>query len=163
MQRLPDRELNDPRHAAAVRRLRSVARVWDDLVRLPVIGRRIGLDAIIGLVPGIGDVAGALVASWGIVVAATLRAPAAVLLRMLLNIGLDTLIGVIPLLGDVFDIGWHAQQRNVALLDRWLAMPEHVARHSGWVVLGVAVGLVGVFVATLWLAVTMVSRLFGAL
>jgi hypothetical protein len=144
---------------ARLERLRQIARVWDALFPLPLLNRRIGLDALVGLIPGIGDVAGALVASWGLVVAARLRAPASVLARMLVNIGLDALIGAIPLLGDIFDIGWHAQTRNVALLERWLADPDRARRQSAAVLVALAGGLVVVIVAALWLAVKLVVLL----
>lgn len=142
-------------------RLRAMARIWDDLIRLPVIGKRIGLDAMIGLIPGVGDVAGALVASWGLVVAATLRAPFSILLRMMLNIGIDALVGVIPLVGDAFDIGWRAQRRNVALLERWIESPAKARRASVLALVGVGLGLVAFMVGTVWLAVQAVVWLFS--
>lgn len=138
-----------------------MARVWDDLFRLPVIGTRIGLDALIGLIPGVGDVAGALVASWGLVVAATLRAPLSILGRMLLNIGIDTVVGAVPLVGDAFDVGWRAQRRNVALLERWLDAPAKTERASILALGGVALGLVAFMLGTIWLAVRAVGWLIS--
>lgn len=158
--RPPDR-VSDPRAVARIGQLRHLARLWDELVPLPFLRRRIGIDALVGLVPGLGDVAGALVAGWGLVVAVRLRAPASVLARMLYNIGLDALLGVIPLLGDLFDVGWHAQTRNVALLERWLADPARASRRSAWLLWGVAGGLAVVVIGALWLAVRLVSLLFG--
>lgn len=155
--------MSDERAEKQVERLRQVARVWDDLVPLPFLNRRIGVDALLGLVPGIGDVLGALVAGWGLVEAVRLRAPASVLLRMLYNIGVDALVGAIPLLGDLFDIGWKAQSRNVALLERWLGDPERARRRSTAVLVAVAVGLVVVLVAAVWLALWSITRLMGSL
>lgn len=145
--------------------LRHLARVWDDLIPLPLINRRIGLDALVGVVPGIGDVAGALVASYGLVIALRLGAPVSILLRMLLNIAVDAIVGAIPLLGDVFDIGWRAQHRNVALLERWIASPEHARRRSAMLLItlaaGTAAGMMGVIVAALWGTVRILSWLLG--
>jgi hypothetical protein len=149
--------LTAERRSAALGRLRALARVWDELIRLPVLGRSVGLDAVVGLIPGVGDVAGALVASWGLVVAATLRAPPSVLSRMLLNIGVDAIIGAVPLLGDIFDVGWHAQQRNVTLLERWIDAPEHVTRQSRLALVAVGLVLVGVVTTALWLAVKLLA------
>ncbi len=142
-------------------RLRAMARIWDDLIRIPVIGRRIGLDALIGLIPGVGDVAGALVASWGLVVATTLRAPLSILVRMLLNIGVDTLVGVVPVVGDLFDIGWRAQRRNVALLERWIESPTETQRASVFALAGVGLGLTVCVVGSIWLAVRTVVWLIA--
>ena len=151
--------MNTRQALARLDQLRQVARLWDELIPLPIIRRRIGLDALVGLVPGIGDVAGALVASWGLVVAIRMRAPASVLGRMLMNIGLDALIGAIPLLGDIFDIGWHAQTRNVALLEHWLADPDRASRRSAWMLAAIAGGMVAVIVAAIWLAVALIGWL----
>lgn len=153
----PDRA----RAAARLNQLRKVARVWEELLPLPIVRRRIGLDGLVGLVPGVGDVAGALVAGYGLVVAAQLRAPASVLGRMLLNIALDALIGAVPLLGDLFDIGWKAQGRNIALLERWLAAPDRERRRSVTLLAVLAAGLLAAVVATTWLAVRVMVWLFG--
>lgn len=146
---------------AALDQLRVIATLWDDLIRIPVIGRRIGLDAMIGLVPGVGDAAAAVVASWAVVVAVRLGAPASVLVRMIGNIALDTIVGAIPLLGDLFDMGWRAQRRNVQLLERWFATPHAVQRSSRVVLIGLVVIAIGVVVAACWGAVVMVRWMLG--
>ena len=73
--------------------------------------------------PGLGDLAGAVVAVYALHVARMLRAPAAIQLHMLGNIALDALVGTVPLIGDLFDFVFKAQTRNLALLERWLASP----------------------------------------
>jgi hypothetical protein len=151
------------REARSLAALRELARWWDDLIALPVLGRRIGLDALVGLVPGVGDAAGALVAGAGLLVAARLGAPPSVLLRMLLNIAIDTLVGAVPFAGDLFDFGWRAQRRNVALLERWLASPHRAVRHSQLLLAGVAGAMVVVIGASAWLVVQVVSWLWQAL
>lgn len=145
-----------PRDPAALNQLRLIARVWDDLIRIPVIGRRIGLDALVGLVPGVGDAAAAVVASWAVVVAYRLGAPGSVLVRMSGNIAIDTVIGAIPLLGDLFDIGWRAQRRNVQLLERWLETPHAVRRSSRALLLAIGAGAVAIVAVTCWMAVVVV-------
>lgn len=145
------------RDSTALDQLRLLARVWDELIRLPVIGRRVGLDAILGLLPGVGDVAAAVVASWGLVVAYRLSAPASVLIRMAGNIALDTMVGAIPLLGDLFDIGWRAQRRNVSLLERWLDAPHAVQRSSRAVLVALAAAMLASVIFAVWLAVTVMQ------
>jgi hypothetical protein len=100
----------------------------DDGIRLPGIGLRVGLDPIIGLVPGIGDAAGAILGAWILVEAARLRASRATLVRVFYNIAVDALGGTIPLLGDAFDVVWKANLRNVALLERHLADPARASK-----------------------------------
>src|ERR1700719_2892794 len=92
-----------------------LSHVLDDWFRVPGTSIRFGLDGIIGLVPGLGDIIGGL-ASTIIVVAAWVRGvPYVTLLRMVVNIGIEVLLGTIPLLGDAFDIAWKANRRNYAL------------------------------------------------
>jgi hypothetical protein len=102
---------------------RAVARLLDDAVRVPGTNMRVGLDPLLGLVPGLGDVAGASLAGYTILTAARLGAPRSVILRMLGNVAFDTLVGTVPLLGDLFDAGWKANLRNVQLLERYLDRP----------------------------------------
>lgn len=142
-------------------RLRAMARVWDEAIRLPIIGR-VGLDAAVGLVPGLGDIAGGLLAGYGLVIAARLKAPATVLLRMLLNITIDTVGGVVPLVGDVFDSQFKANTRNLALLETWLEDPHGVRRRSVLVLIGVALAFCALLTLTVWLAVRAVAWIFGS-
>lgn len=125
-------------HAARVRRL---ARLLDTAVRVPGTNVRFGLDAALGLVPGVGDLAGAALSGYIVLAAVRLGAPAPVLVRMLLNVGVDTVAGSVPLLGDLFDVGWRANVRNAELLERHLASPAASRAASRWVVGGVAAGL----------------------
>jgi len=142
----------DPRLA----RLRRLVHVWDEAVRVPGTRFAVGLDALVGLVPGLGDALGALVA--GSVLLAALRAgvPAAVAVRMLVNIALDAWVGAIPVAGDVFDAGFRANARNVTLLERWLAEPARAARGSrvalGAVAIGALALLAGAAAAAVWIA-----------
>lgn len=116
----------------------------------------VGLDALMGLVPGLGDALGAVVA--GSVLIAALRAgvPAAVAVRMLLNIALDACVGAVPVAGDVFDAGFRANARNLTLLEHWLAEPTRAARRSrvalGAVAIGALALVAGAAAAAVWIA-----------
>jgi hypothetical protein len=126
---MPQPQVLRPRFRRGARALDNesldlLAHVLDDWFRIPGTGIRFGLDGIIGLVPGIGDVITG-VASCVIVLAGWIRGiPYVALLRMLANLAMDVLIGSIPLLGDAFDIAWKANRRNYALLTRHLAEPR---------------------------------------
>jgi hypothetical protein len=110
--------------------LRTMVRVLDDLVPIPGTRFRFGLDPLIGLVPGAGDVAGGLLSGYALLVAARVGAPPAVLVRMVGNIAIDTVVGAIPVVGDAFDFGWKSNRRNLALLERYQRSPAAVARGS---------------------------------
>ena len=104
-----------------MRRLRGLATVLDSAVRVPGTNIRFGLDALLGLVPGIGDVAGGLASGYVLVEAARLGASRPTLVRMLGNILVEVVLGAAPVLGDLFDVGWKANARNVDLLESHLA------------------------------------------
>jgi hypothetical protein len=145
-------EERSPAHRARADRVRALSRVLDSAVRVPGTNLRFGLDAIVGLIPGVGDVVGAAASGYIVLAAARLGAPAPVLMRMLMNTGIDAAVGTVPLVGDLFDIGWRSNARNVALLERHLADPGHARAASRRVVLLVLLGLAIVAVAAVVLA-----------
>ncbi len=98
---------------ARIRRLERLAGLLDDRFRIPGTRWRFGLDSLIGLAPGIGDAAGAIMSIYIIAEAARLGVPKRVILRMLANMGIDTAIGAIPLAGDLFDAAYKSNRRNV--------------------------------------------------
>ncbi|MFN2289152.1 MAG: DUF4112 domain-containing protein [Chromatocurvus sp.] len=100
-------------------RVHRLARLMDSSIRLPG-GFRIGVDGLIGLVPGVGDLAAAGASFYIVALAARAGVPTFTLVRMVLNIALDTIVGAIPLLGDVFDVAFKANLRNVRLMDAYL-------------------------------------------
>ncbi len=110
--------LPDPSSDAARRllRLRRIAWVMDRSIPIGG-GRRIGLDPIIGLIPGLGDWLGAAISSWLVYEALRLGLPGRVLGRMVLNIAIEAAVGAVPLLGDIFDAAWQANQRNLRLVE----------------------------------------------
>ena len=106
-------------NADAARRLEGIRRVAWVLDRsIPIgAGRRIGLDPLIGLVPGLGDWLGAIISTWLVYQALRLGLPLPVLARMGLNITIEAIVGAIPLLGDLFDFAWQANHRNLKLVE----------------------------------------------
>jgi hypothetical protein len=118
-----------------LRRLRSLAWLLDNSIALPG-GYRVGLDAIIGLVPGVGDAIGALLSAFILNEARAMGAPRSVLMRMTLNVVLETVIGSIPFAGDLFDAAFKANMRNLALLERHQADPSGTRRRGRWFMVG---------------------------
>lgn len=138
---------------------RALARILDDSIRLPGTDFRIGLDPIIGLIPGIGDLLGGGLSAYILWLGARAGAPVPVLARMFLNIAIEMIVGTIPLLGDLFDAGWKANQRNVDLLEEYLDDSRR-AVVSSWVFVALAiVALAGLVAATIWVAAQIISWL----
>jgi hypothetical protein len=122
-----------------------LAHLLDDWFRIPGTSIRLGLDGLIGLIPGLGDLLAGL-ASCLLIVAAWIRGvPYVTLVRMAVNVGLEIAVGAVPVVGDVFIIAWKANRRNYALMTRHLRQPH---RHTGrdWAFL---LGLLGVVLVIL--------------
>ena len=98
--------------------LRRWAVLLDSQFRVPGTQIRFGIDAIIGLIPGIGDISTPAFAAMILVQAVRMRLPVVVQARMVLNAAIDMLLGLVPILGDLADIGFKANLRNLALLER---------------------------------------------
>jgi len=98
--------------------LRRFARFMDEEFEIPGTKLRFGADAILGLIPGIGDVIGAVFSSWIIAGALRHRVPALVILRMIANVVVDLVFGAVPLAGDVFDFLWEENMKNMRLLEK---------------------------------------------
>jgi hypothetical protein len=122
----------------SVARLEAVGRLMDGAFVLPGTNIRLGLDAIIGLVPVAGDVISGLVSSYLIWEARQLGAPRWLIARMMANTFLDTTLGVIPLVGDAFDLMFRANMKNMALLRRHMEK-RGLTRTTGHVIEGEAV------------------------
>ncbi|HSU16206.1 DUF4112 domain-containing protein [Longimicrobium sp.] len=149
----------DEKRAKLVRRLDALAHLLDNSIPIPGTGTRFGLDAVIGLVPGFGDAAGALLSCYFVLEAARLGAGFSVILRMLLNIGIETVVGAIPFIGDLFDAGWKANDRNMRLLHHAIDSPDAARKSSKLFVLLVFLLLAAVFagiLALIWYVLQLV-------
>lgn len=108
---------------STLQRLDKLAALLDARWKIPGTGIGIGLDSIIGLIPGIGDAATALISLYLIGEAKMAGASNRLLGRMLANVAVELVVGLVPVVGDLFDIGWRANQRNMALLRNEIAPP----------------------------------------
>ena len=137
---------------------------WLDAgIRIPGTNLRFGLDPILGLIPGAGDAAGAVLAGWILVEAVRLGASRATILRIAGNVALDAGLGAVPVIGDVFDFAWKANLRNVALLEQHLASPVRAERADRSFLALVIVGVVAIVLGLLALGTLLTVWLFRAL
>jgi hypothetical protein len=153
--------------AEVERSLEQLAYLMDGLFRVPGTGWRIGLDAIVGLIPGVGDFATTAVSLYILAAGVRYRVPKVTLLRMGLNIAIDYLLGSVPVVGDIFDAAWKSNQMNVELLRRRAAVSAEEAargRASDWlflacIVLALLVLFFGTLALSLWLLWLLASAL----
>jgi Domain of unknown function (DUF4112) len=129
---------------------RFLAELLDQRFRIPGTSIRIGLDPIIGLIPGIGDTFANLAGSAILFIGAKANLPKVVLLRMALNIAINTLTGAIPFFGDLFSIWFRSNVRNVQLLERYASQHRQSAAITDWLfVFAVIGGLLLLLIAAL--------------
>jgi len=133
------------RRAALEPLFKWLAVIMDDFLRVPGTNFRFGLDPLIGLLPGLGDTASAIISALGLVYAARTGLPKVLLARMAANILINELVGVIPGVGDAFSFWFKSNRRNYELLQRYRATPTR-ARKSDWFFLALVLGLLFIIV-----------------
>ena len=116
----PQSSASDP----VLQRIRSLTHVLDNAIAIPGTRIRVGLDPLLGLLPGGGDVAGAVLSAYIVLEAARFGLPKETLMRMLTNLLLDMVLGTVPLVGDFFDATWKANSRNLDLLEAHIKNPK---------------------------------------
>jgi hypothetical protein len=144
--------------------LRHFSRLLDSAMVVPGTTFRFGLDPILGLIPGLGDLVSPLFTIGVLWQARDLGVPKVVQLRMIFNVAIDTLLGMVPLAGDLFDFAWKANDMNLALLERH-ASEEHRPSTGDWLFVAgmfliLAIIAVAPFFVLGWL-LSSVSRLFA--
>jgi hypothetical protein len=138
-----------------------LAHLMDRAFRVPGTSWRFGLDALVGLFPGVGDILGSIVGAYGIWIARQMGAPASVQLRMTMNLAIDGIVGLVPIAGDLFDFGFKAHTRNQALLARWLETPHRTRRSSIAVVALAFLVLLAILVGAAWVVARVVGWLLA--
>ncbi|SMO36717.1 DUF4112 domain-containing protein [Gracilimonas mengyeensis] len=144
---------------------RKYAELLDSRFTIPGTEIRFGIDPLIGLITGYGDLAGAALSVYFMYFATRLGAQSGVLIRMFVNVLADLAIGVIPVLGDLFDVGWKANIRNAKLLEKLEQNPEKLEKQSSllmWLLFAVLVAiLIGIIALTAWIISEVWETLFG--
>ena len=139
----PKRPVMRPASVQIERELEVLSQIMDNQFRIPVLGWRFGLNAIIDLIPQFGDVATTIIALYVLVSAVRYRVPKITLLRMGLNIAIYFLVGLVPFIGDLFDAWWKPNIRNINLLRRRATVSAADAkrgRASDWLFVALIAG-----------------------
>ncbi len=155
--RTANRPVLRPGSVQIERELEVLSQIMDNQFRIPVLGWRFGMNAIIDLIPQFGDVATTIVALYVLVSAVRYRVPKITLLRMGMNIAIYFLVGLIPFAGDLFDAWWKPNIRNIDLLRRRATVSAAQAkkgRTSDWLFVGlIAGGLLGLLFGSIALSI----------
>jgi hypothetical protein len=149
------------RGSQALDEVELIAWLLDNSIPIPGTGRRVGLDGVIGLVPGVGDLLSAGISVLVVVRAAQFRLPRIVLVRMLVNVALDLGIGAIPVLGDAFDLWFKSSTRNLELMRHYVTVPEASTRRQ-WLFFGaLLLAALALVAGSLWAVATAIGWLRG--
>ena len=139
----------------------------DDMFRVPVLGWRFGLDALIGLVPGLGDISTTVVSFYILAAAVRYRVPKITMLRMGLNILIDYVCGALPGVGDFADAWWKSNRKNLELLKKRATVSAEEARSgraSDWLFVGgIMIPLAALAIASALLSIYLVYRLLAGI
>mgnify|MGYP002778912731 CR=1 FL=1 len=154
----PNRTMMGPNYTD---RARALSRSLDSIFRVPGTRFRFGLDPLLGLVPGLGDVVGGGMAAYVMWLAARAGAPAPILGRMAFNVAIDALLGAVPLLGDVVDAFWKGNLRNLGLLEQYLENPAKARSRSYVFLIFLLVLLLATIAGTIWLTYAAIRFLGG--
>lgn len=145
----------------AFTRVRRLSDFLDNAITIPGTSYRIGIDPLLGLIPGLGDYLGAFLSGYIIFESARLGASRATLGRMFFNVILETILGLIPGLGDIFDVFWKANAKNRTLLEKQIASSEKREK-ADWLflfilLLGLLLIIIGVASLSLWILVSIIQ------
>src|ERR1044072_4683618 len=158
-----ERNNNSRRTATVEKSLEQLSWLIDDLFRIPVIGWRFGLDALVGLIPGFGDTATSLVSFYILAAAVRYRVPKITLLRMGMNIGIDYVVGSPPAGGDVADAWWKSNHINIELLKNRATVPVEEARSgriSDWFFVGgIILGLIALAIGSAFISLYVLYKI----
>lgn len=145
----------------SIQRLRKFTRLLDSAIAVPGKKWRVGLDPILGLIPGAGDFIGTALSAYIVIEAARLGVPRDTLGKMVSNILLESVVGAIPVLGDWFDFAWKANTKNMELLETHLGVsPE--SKTNRWFIFLLVAGLIAVGIGFFALSVLVIRLLFNA-
>ncbi len=146
----------------SIQRLRKLSRLLDNAIAIPGTTFRIGLDPILGLIPGAGDFVGTALSAYIVIEAARLGIPRAALGKMVSNILLESLVGAIPVVGDWFDFAWKANTKNMELLEAHLGISPESQKVNRWFIFLLVAGLFIVGIGLVTFSVLVIKLLLNA-
>ena len=159
----PESSSPDPQREAMVATAEFLAKILDTTVKIPGTPFYVGLDPLLGLIPGIGDMIANLIGTVILILAARLRVPQIVITRMSLNLLINGTIGAVPIIGDLFSIWFRSHARNAELLRRAASQPNRETQQARLYVAGIIGGTVVLLLLAIAAVLWVVVKLWAAI
>jgi hypothetical protein len=153
----------DPQREAMVATAELLAKALDTTVKIPGTRLYLGLDPLLGLIPGVGDIVANLIGTVILILAARLHVPQIVIARMSLNLLINGTVGAIPIVGDLFSIWFRSHARNAELLRRAATQPYRETRQARFYIAGIIGGTVVVLLLAIAAVLWIVVKLWAAI
>ncbi|HTL89991.1 MAG TPA: DUF4112 domain-containing protein [Leptolyngbya sp.] len=148
---------------SSIARLRSLTHLLDNAINIPGTRVRFGIDPIVGMLPGGGDLVMSLFSIYIVIEAARMGLPKASLVRMIWNLIVDVVIGIVPIAGDLFDFAWKANTKNVALIEAHFLSSDRQAKTDFLFVAILILGFLAVVVGMGALVIYLVGAIWKAI
>lgn len=150
-------------HTSKVKNLRRLSPLLDNAIPIPISGYRIGIDPILGLLPGGGDMVAGALGAYIVVEAARMGLPRQVVGQMVGNIVFDSVVGIVPVLGDIFDVAWKANVRNITLLEKHLTQIKDNPKRDRFFIIGLIIVLTIIVLGFATLTVLIIRWLWNVI
>ena len=154
---------SDHERIIIVRRMRSLSTLLDNAIRVPGTSIGLGIDPILGLIPGGGDILGGVLSIYIVFEAFKLGLPRETLITMVSNIALETITGTVPVFGDIFDVAWKANVKNVELLEDYVNSPEVGEKADPWFIILLLGGLLLLIILISIIGIAVLAFIFQRL
>ncbi|SKB12675.1 conserved membrane hypothetical protein [Planktothrix sp. PCC 11201] len=154
---------SDLERVIIVRRMRRLSTLLDNAIRVPGTSIGLGIDPILGLIPGGGDILGGVLSIYIVFEAFKLGLPQETLVTMVSNIALETITGTVPVFGDIFDVAWKANVKNVELLEDYVNSPEVGEKADPWFIILLLGGLLLLIILISLIGIAVLAFIFQRL
>ena len=146
-----------------IKQLERWAWLLDNSIPIPGTSIKMGLDSLIGLIPGIGDITGGALSSYILLQAVNSGVASIVIARMAVNIMFDTVIGMIPIVGDIFDITFKANLRNIELMANYYNSPREAVKRNTLSIVMISIAFISALSLIIWVAVNLLIWFINAI
>lgn len=147
----------------SIKQLERWAWLLDNSITIPGTSIKMGIDSLIGLIPGVGDLTGGALSSYILLQAISTGVAPVIIARMAVNIMFDSIIGMIPIVGDIFDITFKANLRNIELMTNYHNSPQEAVRRNTLSIVIISITFISTLSLVIWIAIKLFAWFINAI